>query len=142
MHYRSVVIRTVSVFLLGSGVLIGCSTTSDDEDAGVASDAGAEIDAGDADTMECIVAAPTRCPDPAPRYADVEPIFAERCVTCHSGVSGGPWPLVSYGHVAAWFAEIRGAMLSCSMPPPDAGVPMTVEERELILAWIRCDLPQ
>jgi hypothetical protein len=29
-------------------------------------------------------------------------------------------------------------MLACTMPPPDAGVPMSDEERESILIWIRC----
>jgi len=29
----------------------------------------------------CDVPIPTSCPDPAPRYADVAPVFENRCVT-------------------------------------------------------------
>jgi hypothetical protein len=87
------------------------------------------------------VPAPTACPEPAPRYADVAPIFQQRCVICHSGWEG-PWPLNDYGHVADWQDSIRTNLLDCSMPPPDAGIPITVEERVAILTWIRCGLPK
>jgi hypothetical protein len=92
------------------------------------------------DVAECDVMVP-QCPDPPVTYGDVEPIFTERCTGCHAGVSGGPWALTSYGHVSGWTVEIRAAMLSCSMPPADAGIEMSVGEREEILAWIRCGFP-
>jgi len=134
---------------LGSALaLVGCLASDDAEtpdaagngamDAGVRDPVTPDDDAGD-EPEECNVTAPTSCPDPAPRYAeDVEPIIQERCVICHLGARGGPWALVSYQHVADWADLIRGAMLSCTMPPPDAGVPITVEEREVILTWLRC----
>src|SRR5437868_1867863 len=50
----------------------------------------------------CSVPVPTTCPDPAPRYADVAPIFQQRCVTCHAGNPGGPWSLADYGPVSDW----------------------------------------
>jgi hypothetical protein len=90
----------------------------------------------------CSVPAPTACPDPAPRYADVAPIFERRCVICHAGAPGGPWSLADYGHVADWQDTIRANLRDCSMPPPDAGVPMMLEERVAILTWIRCGLPR
>lgn len=90
----------------------------------------------------CSVPIPTSCPDPAPRYADVSPIFESRCVTCHAGAPGGPWSLEGYGHVADWQDSIREELRYCSMPPADAGVPMTTEERVAILTWIRCGLPR
>jgi hypothetical protein len=86
----------------------------------------------------CIVESPTECPDPAPTYADVKPIFDSRCVVCHDGEFGGPWPLVDYPHVADWKSEIRGELQSCSMPPADAGFTISDEERTAILAWILC----
>ena len=30
----------------------------------------------------------------------------------------------------------------CDGPPPDAGVPMTNEERLTILTWLRCGFPE
>lgn len=90
----------------------------------------------------CLVSPPTECPDPAPKYADVVPVLEQKCVTCHSGVAGGPWPLTDYDHVASWQNEIRGELVSCSMPPLDAGAHITEDERTLILTWLRCGAPQ
>lgn len=91
----------------------------------------------------CNVQAPTACLDPAPKWAqDIEPIVEQRCVVCHYGAVGGPWPLDSYGHVSDWQSEIRGVILDCSMPPPDEDIHMTNAERMQILNWIRCGLPQ
>ena len=101
-----------------------------DMDASVGEDGAAPI--------ACDVVAPTSCPDPAPTYADIEPILEERCIGCHAGIPDGPWPLTSYSHVASWAGQIRAAMMSCAMPPADAGIDMPTEERELILLWIRC----
>lgn len=102
----------------------------------------AEDAAVDAAPFVCAVRAPTSCPEPAPRYADVEPVFAERCVICHAGNWNGPWPLNSYQHVADWEDTIRSNVLDCTMPPLDAGVPITTEERTLILTWLRCGMPR
>jgi hypothetical protein len=92
--------------------------------------------------VACSVRAPTECPDPAPRYADVSPIITARCITCHNGVPNGPWPLIGYDHVADWQNEIRDELLRCSMPPPDAGAALPDDERTAILVWLRCGLPR
>jgi hypothetical protein len=92
----------------------------------------------DAEPLVCTVKAPTSCPDPAPHYPDVQPIFQRACVPCHQGLPGGNWPLLQYSHVADWQDVIRAMVLDCSMPPPDAGVPISDEERLAILTWIRC----
>lgn len=108
-------------------------------DAAVPQDTGVPFDA----TASCLADAPTACPDPAPHYTDLEPIFRQRCVICHSGLTAdGPWPLNSYGHVADWQNEIRSELLACTMPPQDASVPITAEERARILEWLRCGLPE
>ncbi len=92
----------------------------------------------DATAFVCTVTAPTVCPDPAPHYPDVQPIIQRTCVPCHNGSVGGPWPLLQYSHVADWQDVIRAFVLDCSMPPPDAGVPISDEERTAILTWILC----
>jgi hypothetical protein len=90
----------------------------------------------------CNAVAPTSCPDPAPRYADVAPIFEQRCVSCHSPLWTGPWPLDTYKHVSDWQDTIRSNLLDCTMPPPDSDAgPLLDEESAKILAFIRCGLP-
>jgi len=89
----------------------------------------------------CDVKLPTSCPSPAPTYADVQPIFAARCVVCHSGTPNGPWPLTTYGHVATWRDSIRTVLATCAMPPVDSGLTLPPEEGALILDWIRCGMP-
>lgn len=139
--------RTWNVF--GSGALIagsllamacGGSTPTPPVDE---VDAGVQVpDGGTDEPYTCPIPSPTSCPEPAPRYADVAPIFERRCVVCHAGTPGGPWSLADYGHVADWQDTIRPNVRDCTMPPPDAGVSMTLEERSVILTWIRCGLPR
>ncbi len=121
--------------------IAGCggSTMKDPPPGPAPSDAGAQADA--APVIPCTVTAPTACPDPAPRYPDVEPIFQQRCVVCHSDHSAR-WPLTTFNHVADWADQIHDDMLTCAMPPPQAGIPITTEERIAILTWIRCGFPQ
>lgn len=105
-----------------------------------ATDAASEVDAA-VFADSCNVTAPISCPTPAPTYATVAPIFKERCVVCHAPSWGGPWPLDSYRHIADWKDDIRAHLLLCTMPPPEARIPMTRDERMTILTWIRCNLP-
>lgn len=106
-------------------------------DAAVAGNGG-PTDGGVLQALVCEVEAPRACTvDPKPKFADVMPIIAERCLGCHDG-AGEQWPLLSYSHVASWYAQIRDAMLHCTMPPADAGIDMPSEEREALLMWIRC----
>lgn len=102
-------------------------------------DAGADDDAA---VYLCTITAPTLCPEPPPHYPDVQPIIQRDCVPCHQGLPGGNWPLLQYSHVADWQDVIRAHLLACTMPPPDAGVPMTDEERTAILTWILCGFQQ
>jgi hypothetical protein len=96
----------------------------------------------DAAQAACNVTAPTACSTPAPRYGDVMPIFAARCTICHGQMEGGPWPLDNYEDIAHWADDVRATVVSCAMPPPDAGVPITDGERRLVLDWLRCGLPR
>ncbi|QSQ27148.1 hypothetical protein JY651_20525 [Pyxidicoccus parkwayensis] len=136
--------------VIALGVLLGvCFTTMACDDStstpGDGVDSGVSIPDGGTGHEQpptCDVQAPTACPSPAPRYADVAPIFEQRCVICHDTAPGGPWPLNDYGHVSDWQETIRASQLDCSMPPSDAGVRITLEERLAILQWIRCGLPK
>jgi hypothetical protein len=92
--------------------------------------------------LTCSVTAPTSCPDPAPRYADIAPIVSRRCVACHWGAIDGPWPLLTYTSIVDWEDLVRGSLLDCSMPPLDSGVVMADEERVAILTWLRCGHPR
>jgi uncharacterized membrane protein len=92
----------------------------------------------DDEPRQCSVSAPLACPEPAPRYVDVAPIFERRCASCHNGEPREPWPLDNYDHVADWQELVRAAVLHCDMPPPDSDITLTDEERQTILAWIKC----
>jgi len=137
--------RDAEVIALDAGVTV-------DLDARVVADASFDgsvspRDAGPASDAAvlpfvCNVPAPPSCPSPAPRYQEIAAIIKQRCASCHSPLWTGPWPLDTYGHVADWQDTIRSNLLDCSMPPPEAGVPITVDERVSILTWIRCGLPQ
>ncbi|MES1173132.1 MAG: cytochrome c [Myxococcales bacterium] len=87
---------------------------------------------------ECTVRAPTSCPEPVVRYADVAGIFRDKCVSCHYGAAGGPWPLTTYDDAADWKDTVRDDVLDCSMPPADSGVTLSDAERLAILSWVRC----
>jgi hypothetical protein len=89
----------------------------------------------------CTITAPTSCPEPWPVYADIEPVLAEHCLTCHLGLPEGPWPLTSYSHVAAWRDELRAELLTCGMPPPEEAPPLPESDSLLLLTWIRCGMP-
>lgn len=86
----------------------------------------------------CTVSAPLECPDPVVLYADVAPILEKRCASCHTGLAGAPWSLRDYEHVADWQDLVRAEVLHCLMPPPDSGITMSDEERQTILAWVKC----
>ncbi len=123
-------------------VLFACSSNqdapSDPADAGPpGNDSGSPA--------ACTVVPPTACPTPAPTYADVQPIFARRCVSCHSGATpSGPWPLRDYDHIVDWADTINAEIRTCSMPPrdQDSGPAMPDDERVALLTWILCGSPK
>lgn len=77
-------------------------------------------------TISCGVIASTACPDPVPRYADVQPIIEQLCVIFHSG-NAPQWPLTTYQNVTDWYDEGRYFVQSCTRPPPAANTPITPE---------------
>lgn len=92
--------------------------------------------------LTCDVEAPTSCTSNA-TYADIQPVVQKNCVVCHHGTDPlGPWPLTSWQDLKDWEDAIRDDIVACNMPPSDAGIPMTNEERLQILEWVRCGSPQ
>ncbi len=84
----------------------------------------------------------TSCNAPVPSFLhDVKPLLDRSCnSTCHApGV--GPWPLGAYQDVADWASLIQLDLEACTMPPPDAGAPLTDSERQTVLDWIACGTP-
>ena len=116
----------------GASILLGC----------VLSVACASDDPPGPQPPACTIKNTEDCPDPAPTYADIQPILDARCNSCHSDTSDGPWPLTNYQDVLDWWDLVRRDTLNCSMPPPDSGIVMTHDESKLILDWIACDLPK
>ncbi len=90
----------------------------------------------------CDTVLPTSCPTPPVTYEQhVKPIIEARCLPCHHG-RGEEWPLTDYPHTADWASEIRAVIADCSMPPPEEGIEMPTSERQLILEWVRCGVPE
>jgi hypothetical protein len=93
---------------------------------------------------------PTSCPSPPVTYGTVKPIFDARCVSvCHNDKTPDPgqpgttiWGLTDYDHVKDWADAVREQVANCLMPLPDAGIPMTIEERRAILEFLKCGLPK
>jgi len=85
---------------------------------------------------------PDTCPSPAPAFAaDVQPVFADHCVTCHSPTGQEPsFPFQSYAQIAAQKISILGQIHACLMPPPSE-VQLTSAERQAVLGWIVCGAP-
>lgn len=129
-------------------VLLGACTSDEATQNRLAPDSSIPADGGANDSgqtgempaVSCDVELPRACVEPKPSYADVSPILEDRCVICHAGMAGGPWPLTTYGHVADWQNEIRDHVARCTMPPPDSGVAISDDERSRILMWLRCGL--
>jgi len=91
----------------------------------------------------CPYQAPQTCPASTPTYqADVLPILQTKCNDCHTGADGGPWPLTDYQLVVDWKISILGDLECNTMPPADAGLALTSDERSTLLAWLVCGTPQ
>jgi uncharacterized membrane protein len=70
-------------------------------------------------------------------FAQVQPVIAERCATCHSGASAPLGVrLETQAEIEARVDDIeRQAVLTQAMPPGNA-TGMTEDERELLAAWV------
>ena len=91
----------------------------------------------------CAVRPPTACPANTLTFdTGIAELLHSRCYPCHAadGVEGSR-QLSDYDHVKGERMSIASQVASCSMPP--AGSPtLTVNERQQILDWLACGLPQ
>jgi uncharacterized membrane protein len=70
-------------------------------------------------------------------FEEVQPVFAERCATCHAGASA-PFGvrLETREQIESRVDDVeRQAVLTRAMPPGNA-TGMTEEERELLAVWV------
>jgi hypothetical protein len=82
------------------------------------------------------------CIGPPPSFQnDVLPILDRSCNEACHGTVPGVWPLTQYQDVADWGSLVYSDMQNCSMPPADAGPPLTTAERTLIANWVACNVP-
>lgn len=90
-------------------------------------------------------------PEPAKvTYADVESILRKRCMPCHQSGEVGPMPLSSYSEVRDYAAMVKEVILEERMPPWPVvsaralrnNLSLTRDEREMLLNWLRADLPR
>lgn len=85
---------------------------------------------------------PPSCPSSEPSYQhDVAPIFADRCVVCHSpDGSDNRRNYASYAAIYANRSAILDQVYACNMPPSGAATP-TLSERATLLNWLVCGAP-
>ena len=83
------------------------------------------------------------CPALVPSFKnDVKPVLDARCNNCHvPGLVGAPWPFDSYQDTVDWKTLVLQDLHDCSMPPADAGAPLSEAERNTLNAWIVCGTP-
>ncbi|HEX4477509.1 MAG TPA: hypothetical protein VH142_20610 [Polyangiaceae bacterium] len=122
-------------------VLAGCSSDGGTDSTRTEPDTTTPID-GDSGSIviasACAPSIPKKCPSDAPMYtADVLPILEARCTTCHN-TKDGPWPLTDYQEVVDWRSQVLGDLAGCTMPPADAGVTLSSDERETLITWLVC----
>ncbi len=86
---------------------------------------------------------PQSCPANPPSYQnDVAPIIQAYCLQCHSpGGAAADRPFIDYAHVQAQLMMILDQVYACNMPPADAGLHMTEQQRLTLLTWLVCGGP-
>lgn len=81
-------------------------------------------------------------------YCTVEPIFADKCLRCHSDPpeNNAPFPLDTYENVESRISRVEVALETDFMPPVGRSMDPPVEdltesEREQLLEWIELGAP-
>jgi hypothetical protein len=103
----------------------------------------AAVDAASADAARADAAADANAPvvdaGPSVRYSDVQPIFFEYCVSCHSPDGKGPFSLDNYDEAADYADQAYAAANARIMPPCAVNDPScgpTTSELATLLAWV------
>jgi hypothetical protein len=88
-------------------------------------------------------ALPASCPMPIPSWSsEVSEIFTTGCAPCHlpGGVEDSAEDFSTYAGVSRVAGTIEGQIVSCAMPPSDAGA-LSAADRTTLLAWFACSAP-
>lgn len=99
--------------------------------------------------VECLSPPVVACPDGGgPSFAtDVLPIFQQVCDNCHAPDAPKPDQqtpfLTNYQQIYGPKGSEAGAINfqvfdNCSMPPADAPVPLSDDQRQTLLIWFAC----
>jgi hypothetical protein len=103
--------------------------------------------------VECMPPPVVACPDGGgPSFdTDVLPIFHQVCDNCHAPDASAPerqMPyLTSYQQIYGTNggSEARAINVqifdNCAMPPANAPVPLSADQRQTLLAWLACGAP-
>jgi hypothetical protein len=146
-----ITVALAAAYGFAAAVSCGDDSGGNPDGGGGTGGSGGMTDASDATagTVGCLPPeeVPVVCPTPKVTFANVQSIFQARCVSaCHNGVTPDPtrpgetlWPLIDPAHILDWEDTVRGLVGDCSMPPQDAGIPMTIEERRAMLEFLRCE---
>ena len=84
------------------------------------------------------------CPPTPPSFAnDVDPIIVKYCNACHGegGIEQALYDYTSYAGVFRARSSIATFVSDCRMPPADAGLFPSDEQRQTLLQWIACGAP-
>ncbi|MEI8256012.1 MAG: hypothetical protein WCJ30_10110, partial [Deltaproteobacteria bacterium] len=97
---------------------------------------------GAVDPLACPGDLPVACPSSPPSYsAQIAPLLASRCTSCHSPrAPGATWDFSSHAGAAAQRDRIVQQLALCLMPPQIAA-PLTPDQRRLLLQWTACGAP-
>jgi hypothetical protein len=74
----------------------------------------------------------------------VGPIIEKSCASaagCHTGKPDDPWPLTDYQEIVDWKSAFVDDLRGCTMPPADAGVALSVNDRLVLWQWLTCGTP-
>jgi hypothetical protein len=85
------------------------------------------------------------CANNAPSYKDdIAPIFAAHCFACHSvgGLAERKKSFDTYAQVKDAQGPIYRNVYTCYMPKkPEPQPPLSPEEKQRLLLWLKCDAP-
>ncbi|HEY3835110.1 MAG TPA: hypothetical protein VGL72_00995 [Bryobacteraceae bacterium] len=103
------------------------------------------VESGPDSGIECIPLPVTTCPDgggPSFEGAVFPKVFGPVCDNCHApGQQEANMPLISYQQIYSYGYEILSQVDSCMMPPNNAPVQLSDDQRQMLSTWYACGAP-
>ncbi len=149
-YARTKLVACACACACGLAVVAACYSAPTSNDAGADG-----LDAGDTDDGAIVIAdadrpascpsdLPASCPSTVPSYAtDIGPFIARTCFPCHTtgGTAVAKHDFLTYAQVYKQRSAVLNQFYACSMPPADAGVVVSAQDRATLLAWLVCHAP-